>query len=273
MLCEGFDVDMSNKFVLPVSIALDKTNSPITPPATSGKRPFTSTQYWFMLNGNNHDIENGERDLDSFIHIEKHSNGGASVVHLFQDEIEHLNADEMHELCEKFFTEVFSEGDNEKARNVMGIVHDAARYLPEMVSYLAVHHPDTLIKMGQLGKSGIESMTMEEYHSRVTSTYCNGTFRCGGMNQFSLVGTVQEEVGGYFPGILDMLEQSPFLAATLPWGSLSALHLKDRQQSDDGPILWVRPGEQVIPSAELGLIPAKKKKRFVIGITLIVKSL
>lgn len=252
---------MSNKFVLPVSIALDKTNSPVTPPAITGKRLFTSSQYRFMLHGNSHHIENGESSLDDFIHIEKHPNGGASVVHMFQDEIEHLTADEMHQLCDKFFTEVFKEDDSGKAMNVLGVVHDAVRYLPEMVSYLAIHHPDTLIKMGQLGKSGIESMTMEEYHSRVMSTYCNGTFRCGGMNQFSLVGTVQEEVGGYFPGILDMLEKCPFLAATLPWGSLSALHLKDRQQSDDGPILWVRPGEQVIPSAELGLITAAKKKK------------
>ena len=258
---------MSNKFVLPVSIALDKTNSPITPPAITGKRPFTPSQYKFMLHSNNYRDENGERDLDSFIHIEQHPNGGASAVHMFQDEIEHLSEEEMRQLCEKFFTEVFREEDNGTAVNVLGVVHDAARYLPEMVSYLAIHHPDTLIKMGQLGKSGIESMTMEEYHARVMSTYCNGTFRCGGMNQFSLVGTVQEEVGGYFPGILDMLEKSPFLAATLPWGSLSALHLKDRQQSDDGPILWVRPGEQVVPSAELGLITAaKKKKRYVLAL-------
>ena len=255
---------MSNKFVLPVSIALDKTNSPVTPPASGGKRPFSSSHYQFMLHGSNNHIENGERDLESLIHIERHTNGAASVVHMFQDEIEHLSMDEMHQLCEKYFTEVFREDDNGNAVNVMGIVHDAARYLPEMVSYLAVHHPETSIKMGQLGKSGIESMTMEEYHSRVVSTYCNGTFRCGGMNHISLVGTVQEEVGGYFPGILDMLEQSPFLAATLPWGSLSALCLKDRQQSDDGPILWVRPGEQVVPSAELGSI-TKKMKKYVIS--------
>jgi len=244
-----------------VSIDLDKTNSTVTPPAITEKRPFTASHYQCMLHSDKHHIANGERDLDSFIHIEKHPNGGASIVHMFQDEIDHLSEDEMDQLCDKFFAEVFREGDNGKAMNVLGVVHDAARYLPEMVSYLAIHHPDTLIKMGQLGKSGIESMTMEEYHSRVTSTYCKGTFRCGGMNQFSLVGTVQEEVGGYFPGILDMLEQSPFLAATLPWGTLSVLRLKDRQQSDDGPILWVRPGEQVVPSAELGLMSAIKKKK------------
>ena len=56
-----------------------------------------------------------------------------------------------------------------------------------------------------------------------------------------------------------MLEESPFLRLTLPWGSLSSLKLSHRNQSDDGPILWVRPGEQLIPTAEIGLTPRKKR--------------
>ena len=249
---------MNENFILPVSINLDRAGSTSTPPPPTSKRQFTAN-YHRMLMKDNCDYE--DDDLDRFIHVEVHPNGGASVVHMFQDEIEHLDKDRMCQLCEKFFEEVFRESVDERAQNVLGVVHDNARYLPEMVSYLAIHHPDTLIKMGQLGKSGIESMSMEEYHTRVVSSYCNGTFRCGGMNHISLVGTVQEEVGGYFPDILNMMEQSPFLAATLPWGSMSMLQLRDRQQSDDGPILWVRPGEQVVPSAELGLITGGRKKK------------
>jgi len=58
---------------------------------------------------------------------------------------------------------------------------------------------------------------------------------------------------------VDMLEKCPFLQLTLPWGSLSSLHLPHRNHSDDGPILWVRPGEQLIPTAEIGVTPKKKK--------------
>lgn len=42
-------------------------------------------------------------------------------------------------------------------------------------------------------------------------TYAAGTFRCGPLHQISLVGTVHEEVGGYFPDLLRLLESSPFL--------------------------------------------------------------
>ena len=57
----------------------------------------------------------------------------------------------------------------------------------------------------------------------------------------------------------DLLEECPFLRLTLPWGPLSSLQLSHRSESDDGPILWVRPGEQLIPTAEIGQTPMKKK--------------
>ena len=57
---------------------------------------------------------------------------------------------------------------------------------------------------------------------------------------------------------VDLLETSPFLYLTLPWGELSALSHLDRSRSDDGPIVWARPGEQLIPTADNGT-PRKKK--------------
>ena len=63
-----------------------------------------------------------------------------------------------------------------------------------------------------------------------------------------------------FSVLKDILETDPFLGATLPWGSMSILHGSNRYESDDGPILWVRPGEQLIPTAEIGT-PARRKKR------------
>ncbi|KAG1650089.1 Fanconi anemia group D2 protein [Nymphon striatum] len=44
-----------------------------------------------------------------------------------------------------------------------------------------------------------------------TETYCNGTFRTGPLHQMSLVGTAHEEVGSYFPDLIEMLEKDPFL--------------------------------------------------------------
>ncbi|TSX44509.1 Round spermatid basic protein 1-like [Bagarius yarrelli] len=94
----------------------------------------------------------------------------------------------------------------------------------------------------------------------VKRTYSHGTYRAGAMRQISLVGAVDEEVGDYFPEFLGMLQQSPFLERTLPWGTFSSLKLKSPTESDDGPIMWVRPGEQMIPVTDMPKSPFKRKR-------------
>lgn len=93
-------------------------------------------------------------------------------------------------------------------------------------------------------------------------TYNGGTFRHGPLHQISLVGTVTEEVGGYFPKFLELLEQNIFLKLAMPWGETSIVDMESPLESNDGPILWVRPGEQMLPTAELnaGKSPAKRKR-------------
>lgn len=137
-----------------------------------------------------------------FVHIERHANGGASLVHMYQEEFAHLPPEQAEKLAHVFFQEVFCEKPRGVARHVMGIVHNAAAYLPEMVSYLATNHPDMIIKSGFLRKSEIETVKMEEYAERVEGSYAQGTFRCGPMLQVSLVGQVSEESGGYLPDCL-----------------------------------------------------------------------
>ena len=80
------------------------------------------------------------------------------------------------------------------------------------------------------------------------------------MRQISMVGAVSEESGGYFPDALDLLETNPFLNVASPWGLLSCLNLECRSQSNDGPILWIRPGEQMVPSVDLGRGSPMKKR-------------
>ncbi|KAM3833656.1 lysine-specific demethylase RSBN1L isoform 2-T2 [Vipera latastei] len=116
------------------------------------------------------------------------------------------------------------------------------------------------MKMEILGKKDIETTTMSNFHAQVKRTYSHGTYRAGPMRQISLVGAVDEEVGDYFPEFLDMLEDSPLLKCTLPWGTLSSLKLESRKDSDDGPIMWVRPGEQMIPVADMPKSPFKRKR-------------
>lgn len=95
----------------------------------------------------------------------------------------------------------------------------------------------------------------------MAKTYCEGTHRSGGLLQISVVGTKQEETGGYFPDFLDMLEKNAFLNATMPWGSLSLVAGLPKSRSNDGPIVWARPGEQMIPTADMPKSPFKGTKR------------
>ncbi|GIZ03592.1 lysine-specific demethylase 9 [Caerostris extrusa] len=56
-----------------------------------------------------------------------------------------------------------------------------------------------------------------------------------------------------------MLEENPFLYLTMPWGPMSIVHMNP-QESNDGPILWVRPGEQLVPTADISKSPCKRKR-------------
>ncbi|KAL1130243.1 hypothetical protein AAG570_013181 [Ranatra chinensis] len=180
---------------------------------------------------------------------------------MYQDEIQSLSSNEMDELVNEFFKVVFSEDENGYAHHVMGIVHNSAKYLPDLLDYMADHYPNLTVKNGVLGRSSdIETTTMALYREQVYKHYSNGTVRHGPLHQISLVGTVTEEVGGFFPDLVKRLEDNPFLRMTMPWGPLSIVKMQTPEESNDGPILWIRPGEQLVPTADVHKSPLKRKR-------------
>lgn len=177
----------------------------ITPTAT----PLKSTQ---TLACNMSDSLYSDLKYGRFFHIEVHTNGGASIVHMYQNEIDSLSESEMEELTEEFFRVVFSENEDGFAYHVMGIVHDAAHYIPDLLEHMADNYSTLTVKAGVLGRnSDIETSTLVQYYEQVAKNYSHGTFRYGPLHQISLVGKVHEEVGGYFPDLLGRLEDNPFL--------------------------------------------------------------
>lgn len=195
-----------------------------------------------------------------FYHIEVHPNGGASIVHMYQDELDTLNQEDMNQLVEEFFELVFSEDENGYAFHVMGVVHDGARYLPDLLEHMAENYSNLTVKSGVIGRNNdIETCTMMQYYEQVLKNYEEGTVRHGPLHQISLVGKVHEEVGGYFPDLIGKLEKSPFLKKSMPWGKMSIVQM-DPRLSNDGPILWIRPGEQLIPTAEMTKTPLKRQR-------------
>ncbi|KAH8329212.1 hypothetical protein KR074_005903 [Drosophila pseudoananassae] len=197
----------------------------------------------------------------SYFQVEQYPNGGASIVHMYQHEIDALAPKEMDELVDEFFEVCFAEDEQGYAHHVMGIVHDAARYLPDLLEHMAENYSTLTVKAGVLGRnSDIETCTMAQYNEQVVRNYCQGTFRYGPLHQISLVGKVHEEVGGYFPDLLGRIETNPFLRKTMPWACKSILQT-DPRQSNDGPILWIRAGEQLVPTAELNSKTPLKRQR------------
>ncbi|XP_034019509.1 lysine-specific demethylase RSBN1L-like [Thalassophryne amazonica] len=199
-------------------------------------------------------------EFEPYIHIENQPNGGALVAHAYMSQLSSLSLSDRQRFAQEFVTLAFSEDLSQAAHYVMGIVHGEAAYLPDFLEYFSSNFPSAPVKMEILGKKDIETTTMANFYSQVKKTYSHGTYRAGPMRQISLVGAVDEEVGDYFPEFLSMLEESPFLKRTLPWGSFSSLRLINPTESDDGPIMWVRPGEQMIPVADIPKSPFKRKR-------------
>ena len=199
--------------------------------------------------------------FSKYISVKTSPNGGASIVHVNYDEVKHLSEEQMTQFVHEFFQVVFEEREPGQATHVMGVVHNAARGIPELVRYFGEKHPNETVKTDLLGKkTDIDTTRFTDYCNRVQNTYINGTFRLGGLLQFSLVGAVHEETGGYFPEMLGFFENCPFLKPVMPWGMYSVLQMDDPRQSNDGPILWVRPGEQMVPATEIARSPHKRKR-------------
>nr|XP_057932981.1 lysine-specific demethylase RSBN1L-like [Doryrhamphus excisus] len=195
-----------------------------------------------------------------YIHIECQPNGGALVAHAYASQLSLLSPTQRQRFAQEFVKLSFSEDSSQAAHYVMGIIHGEAAYLPDFLEYFSTNFPSAPVKKEILGKKDIETTTMANFYSQVKRTYSHGTYRAGAMRQISLVGAVDEEVGNFFPEFLGMLEESPFLKRTLPWGTLSSLSLMSPDESDDGPIMWVRPGEQMIPVADIPKSPFKRKR-------------
>uniref|UniRef100_A0A096M8D2 Round spermatid basic protein 1 like n=1 Tax=Poecilia formosa TaxID=48698 RepID=A0A096M8D2_POEFO len=242
----------------------DSSASPFKspPPVYLTPNNKNSNLWPFSTKRNSQSIHPGMAGLEfaPYIYIENQPNGGALVAHAYASQLSSLSVDQRQRFAQEFVTLSFSEDQSKAAHYVMGIVHGEAKNLPDFLDYFSTKFPSAPVKMEILGKKDIETTTMASFCSQVKRTYSHGTYRAGPMRQISLVGAVDEEVGDYFPEFLSLLEESPFLERTLPWGTLSSLRNMSPAKSDDGPIMWVRPGEQMIPVADIPKSPFKRKR-------------
>ena len=186
-------------------------------------------------------------DPKSCISVEPCPDGGATVVRLNMDTFNSLNFHQQHLIVDYFFEITFGETDG-VADHVMGIISNGARGMPNVLKYMVENQPSLKVKHEVLGKKDVLNCTIEEYYGKVQSNHSRCIYHEGGLQHISLVGTKSEESGALFPELIHLMEQNPFFEVTLPWGALSKYDGLDPAISNDGPIFWVRPGEQFLQS-------------------------
>ena len=186
-------------------------------------------------------------DPKHFIKVEACPDGEATVVRLDMEKFDELNVHQQNLIVDYFFEITFGE-TNGVADHVMGIISNGAREMPNVFNFLVENAPGLKINHQILGKKDITNCTIEEYYDKIKKNHSKCIYHEGGMQHVSLVGTKSEESGSYFPELIQMMESNPFFEVTLPWGTLSRYHGLEPSLSNDGPIFWVRPGEQFLQS-------------------------
>lgn len=171
--------------------------SPISPPVLTHPpmdQRLTSPYMDLSLTNSNHDRL---QLFQSLIHTEEHPNGGASLIRTYYNEFVRLSAENANLFVNYFFNAVYGEV-NQRAKYAIGVLHDGARYLPDLVDYFSLTYPKMIVKTTNiLNSKEVLTTTMGEYRNRVVQTYANGTFRYGPLMSISLVGKVtgREECG------------------------------------------------------------------------------
>uniref|UniRef100_A0A914C551 Round spermatid basic protein 1-like protein n=1 Tax=Acrobeloides nanus TaxID=290746 RepID=A0A914C551_9BILA len=187
-----------------------------------------------------------------YIKWEVHPNGGANILRCDWRKIcANFDENERIKFANEFIQLAFAETAPGHAIFAIIIIENGAEYLKDLLEYLSTTYPQLPVKTGSLlNKQSIETVTISKFYKHVMETYKDGTYKHGPLNEVSLVGTKHEECGNFFQDTIIDLEKSPFLRPLMPWGELAITSNINPIESDDGPIFWTRPGEQLIRTDE-----------------------
>lgn len=186
-----------------------------------------------------------------FIKVTMHPNGGASYLTCDYRHIKAKlgrNRAEVREFFRQFIAIGLAEV-NGGAIFAITVVENGGEDLEDIFLSLSNNKPTMPVKIADLTKPNlITTMGIKAYYESAIKSLDFGTYRVGPMNALTMVGVKSEECGGVYPELLSKFDRHPFLSSITPWGKLSSLEGMELNESDDGPIFWVRPGEQTVPT-------------------------
>ena len=150
---------------------------------------------------------------------------------------------------------------------MIAVLHNGAKSIEDPLYVMAKDYGSVQIKTEKLGNNkDIQTMSIKDYFRACRENYnsSSGTCRFGPIRAISIVGKTGEEVSIYHETYLKSMEKIPILNCLLPWGKMSNTPGVDPMTSNDGPIMWARPGEQIFqPNSDTAL--STKKRKILIG--------
>eukprot|EP00127_Corallochytrium_limacisporum_P003085 Clim_evm14s146 gene=Clim_evmTU14s146 len=197
----------------------------------------------------------------NMMYVETYENGDGQVLHVYAEDVDQLPTCKRELFARCYIEESLAEDNNGHAYYCFSILHQGVANLPNIMRYIATYHGNLKVTKEVFGKNLAKSLSIEEYVHEVDETFDAGVHQAGPMRNISLAGTVGEETGAYYEDVVALMERSPEIKLALPWGGLSTYHQYHPTTSDDGPILWCRPGEQYAALNELGSIDHEQAQR------------
>ncbi|UMM38531.1 hypothetical protein L5515_009911 [Caenorhabditis briggsae] len=215
-----------------------------------------ATERNLNLIAQNCDVPKISEKFRPHIRITKHPNGGGFMLfadyHLFKKDFP--DYDDRVAFCRQFQRLSMVESEQGTAQFCIANMENGAEDLRNMMEFLYEVAPELNIKCGNFNAGILNTQTKKfsEYYEKVLENYDSGTFKWSPLEAVQLVGKKAEESGGYFPDLIYEMEKHAFLNSILPWGNFTTRANTAHRDSNDGPILWVRPGEQTVPTSNSG---------------------
>ncbi|CEF70932.1 Hypothetical protein SRAE_X000026200 [Strongyloides ratti] len=199
-----------------------------------------------------------------FIKIEVDPNGLGEFVRTdWMTVKKHLTIKEQKEFVDEFIRLAYWEVD-EIAIFACAIIDNGAKDIEDMFEWLIKDYSNLPVKYGSLtSKQAVHVTKYKDYYQKVIDNYCNGTFRYGGLEALSIVGKKKEECGDIFEEYLENLNTNIITGPIMPWGKFTIGTNMRPIDSNDGPIFWVRPGEQCFTTDDIdGNIKEKSRPKY-----------
>uniref|UniRef100_A0A0N4Z7V0 JmjC domain-containing protein n=1 Tax=Parastrongyloides trichosuri TaxID=131310 RepID=A0A0N4Z7V0_PARTI len=197
-----------------------------------------------------------------FIKIETDPNGGGQFLRTDWKKIKKsLTIKEQKEFVDEFIRLSYWEKD-ENAIFACAIIENGAKEIEDMFEWLMKDYSNLSVKYGSLTSKQVVHVTKyKDYYQKVIENYCNGTFRYGGLEALSIVGRKKEECGDVLEPYLKHLNENIITGPIMPWGKFTISPDMRPSDSNDGPIFWVRPGEQCFTTDDIDKNGKEKPKQ------------